>query len=267
MGFGKWIGGYLGFVSAGPLGALIGFVVGSLFDSLTSSSFTNEYDYQNYDNTSQTTYSREREYEGQRNSFLISLLTLASYVIKADGKVMHSEMELVRQFLRQNFGEIAVQQGEEIMLRLFDHQKQVGATQFRSTIRSSCEQIAQNMDYSQRLQLLNFLVMIAQADGNVHPKEIEAIQEIGLSLHISQQDIDSMLNLRGGANDLDAAYKVLGISKDATDDEVKAAYRKMALKHHPDKVATLGEDVKKAAQKKFQEINDAKEKIFKARGL
>jgi DnaJ like chaperone protein len=41
----------------------------------------------------------------------------------------------------------------------------------------------------------------------------------------------------------------------------------MALKHHPDKVATLGEDVRKAAEKKFQEINDAKEKIFKARGL
>jgi DnaJ like chaperone protein len=268
MGFGKWIGGYLGFVSAGPLGAIVGFIVGALFDSMTGSvSFQNEYEYQNYEEPNQSEYSRQQQYEGQRNSFLISLLTLASYVIKADGKVMHSEMELVRQFLRQNFGEIAVQQGEDIILRLFDHQKQVGEAQFRSTIRSACQQIAQNMDYSQRLQLLNFLVMIAQADGNVHPKEIEAIKEIGQSLHISQQDIDSMLNLRGSANDLDAAYKVLGISKDATDDEVKAAYRKMALKHHPDKVATLGEDVKKAAEKKFQEINDAKDKIYKARGL
>ena len=123
------------------------------------------------------------------------------------------------------------------------------------------------MDYSQRLQLLNFLVMIAQADGNVHQKEIEAIREVGSSLYLSQQDVDSMLNLKGGVNDLDAAYKVLGISKDATDDEVKAAYRKMALKHHPDRVATLGEDVKKAAEKKFQEINDAKDKIYKSRGL
>ena len=63
------------------------------------------------------------------------------------------------------------------------------------------------------------------------------------------------------------AYKVLGISKDATDDEVKAAYRKMALKHHPDRVATLGDDVKKAAEKKFKEINEAKERIYKARGM
>lgn len=266
MGFGKWIGGYLGFVSAGPLGALVGFIVGALFDSMTDSSFKSEYNYTSYDDN-QRGYSQQQEYEGQRNSFLISLLTLASYIIKADGKVMHSEMELVRQFLRQNFGEIAVQQGEEIMMRLFEHQKQVGEAQFRSTIHSACQQIAQNMDYSQRLQLLNFLVMIAQADGSVHQKEIEAIKEVGNSLHLSQQDIDSMLNLQGGVNNLDAAYKVLGISKNATDDEVKAAYRKMALKHHPDRVATLGEDVKKAAEKKFQEINDAKDKIYKSRGL
>ena len=87
------------------------------------------------------------------------------------------------------------------------------------------------------------------------------------SLGISAADVESMLNLRSSKNDLEAAYKVLGISPSATDDEVKAAYRQMALKHHPDRVAKLGEDVRKAAEKKFQEINDAKDKIYKARGL
>ena len=74
-----------------------------------------------------------------------------------------------------------------------------------------------------------------------------------------------MLNL--GRDDLESAYKVLGVSPNATDDEVKRAYRRLALEHHPDKVAALGEDVRKAAEKKFQEINAAKELIWKARGL
>ena len=70
-----------------------------------------------------------------------------------------------------------------------------------------------------------------------------------------------------GGTSFDDAYAVLGISKDATDDEVRKAYRRMAIEHHPDKVAALGDDIKAAATKKFQEINNAKERIFAARGM
>jgi dnaJ domain protein len=79
-----------------------------------------------------------------------------------------------------------------------------------------------------------------------------------------------MLNMEASSNQqigLDEAYKILGISPNATNDEVKAAYRKMALKHHPDRVSSLGDDIREAAEKKFQEINNAKERIYKARGL
>lgn len=274
MGAGKWIGGFLGFITGGPLGALAGFALGYLFDLGLDAVNGDDYNNREYDDQyhQRRTYSdqatRQRTYEqGQRNSFLFSLLALSAYIIRADGKVMHSEMELLRNFLRTNFGEDAKKQGEEIVLKLFEQQKQMGALQFRSTIHSACAQIARNMNYSQRLQLLNFLVMLAQADGRVVNEEIQALKEVAVYLSLSTEDVESMLNLRDSGTSIEAAYKVLGIEPTATDDEVKAAYRKMALKHHPDRVATLGDDVKKAAEKKFKEINDAKEKIYKARGL
>ena len=272
MGLGKWIGGFLGFMSAGPLGALAGIVLGGVFDSMLDAVNTPEtqgtfdgqsgFESQSYGGQS---YSQQRSYQGQRNSFLFSMLVLASYVIKADGKVMHSEMELVRNVLRQNFGDVARQQGDEILRKLFEEQKRVGAYQFQQTVMQCCQQIAGNMDYSQRLQLLNFLVMIAQADGRVDPVEVTAMKECAQWMQMSVDEVDSMLGL--GKDDLESAYKVLGVSPNATDDELKKAYRRLALEHHPDKVAALGDDIRKAAEKKFQEINAAKDKIWKARGL
>jgi DnaJ like chaperone protein len=259
MAAGKWLGGFIGFMAGGPLGALAGLVLGSIFDVMTE---------KETDDTNSRVYSQQQSIDGQRNSFLFSLLVLASYIIKADGKIMHSEMELVRNFLRTNFGEASVKEGEDILTKLFQQQDQMNRTNpyaFKDTIRQCCAQIAMNMGQSERLQLLNFLIMIAQADGVVSTEEVTALKEVALYLGLSNAEVDSMLNLKG--NSLEDAYKVLEISPNATDDEVRKAYRKLALKHHPDRVATLGEDVRNAAQKKFQEINTAKERIYKARGI
>lgn len=282
--FGSWIGGTLGtMLGSGILGTLAGFCLGSIIDEVMDSrADSNNYNANNQDHYSQgngyqqyqygwqNSTSNAQTYEEQRNSFLFSMLVLSSYIIKADGKIMHSEMEFVRQFLRQNFGEQAVNQGQEILLKLFEVQKQQGEQEFRKTIHQSCTEIKHYMDVSQRLQLLNYLVIIAKVDGYVSPEEIKALKEVARHLGLTAKDVDSMLNMESGAradSNIEDAYKVLGISPTATDDEVKAAYRKMALKHHPDRVATLGEDIRKAAEKKFQDINDAKERIFKARGL
>ena len=277
MAFGTWIGGFLGWMTGGPIGSLIGAVLGYQFEKMLnevntpetqgtfdgSSGFGSQaYGQQSY---AQQDYSRQQQYEGQRNSFLFSMLVLASYVIKADGRVMHSEMELVRNVLRQNFGEAARLQGDEILNRLFDEQKRQGAARFRNTVAQCCQQIAVHMDYAQRLQLLNFLVLIAQADGRVDPAEVSAMKECAQWMQMQADEVDSMLGM--GKDDLESAYRVLGVSPDATDDELKRAYRRLALEHHPDKVAALGEDVRRAAEKKFQEINAAKDRIWKARGL
>lgn len=265
---GKWIGGFMGMMVAGPLGAIAGFVLGSLFDNGTSEQQdTNRNDYGHFDGPYSGYQTLQQQYEAQRNTFRFSLLVLASYIIRADGKVMHSEMNVVRNWLKANFGETAVSDGEQIMRKLFDEQKRLGMAEFSSAVLSSCRQLRQIMPYEQRLQLLNFLVLIAQADGVVVTEEVTALRECTIELGLGESDLNSMLNLQDAGSSIDAAYKVLGVTSTSSDDEVKAAYRKLALKNHPDRVASLGEDVRKAAEKKFQEINSAMETIKKARGL
>ncbi|WP_449304603.1 DnaJ domain-containing protein [Prevotella pallens] len=275
MALGKWIGSALGWILSGGnvLGAIAGYCIGSLLSDATSTA-ERENGFNGNGNTFRNDYSdtqfNQRPFEEDRNSFLFSMLVISSYIIKADSKIMHSEMNCVRNFLRNNFGEQAVQQGEDILLKLFEMQKQQGATTFKETIRKSCVEISFHMNIGQRLQLLDYLIIIAKVDGTVSPEEVYALKEVATYLGLSAQDVDSMLNMEASSNQqigLDEAYKILGISPNATNDEVKAAYRKMALKHHPDRVSTLGDDVREAAEKKFQEINNAKERIYKARGL
>lgn len=272
----KWIAGFLGFITTGsPLGALAGYALGALFDN-TIDALSGEGKTYSYDGTRGGAYGgayggtyRQQDYQqqGQRNSFLFSLLALASYVIRADGRVMHSEMEYVRGILRGNFGDAAATQGNEILLKLFEKQKEMGADAYRQLVWECCGQIAANMTYEQRLQLLAFLAEIAKADGHTHQNEIVALKWIASGLKLSEAEVESLLNLGRGTSSVEAAYKVLEVSPEATDAEVRKAYRRLALKHHPDRVATLGEDVRKAAEKKLQEINAAKDLIYKARGM
>lgn len=259
MGFGKWITGVLGWVVGGPIGALIGFAIGSFMEKDNGS-----YDYKGrgqYRNTDG--YGNAGEYGhaysgvGDRNSFLVSLLVLSAAMMKADSKIMRSELKYVRDFISRSFGEDAVSDAMDILKQL---------VQRDIAVEEVCGQIRVNMNMSQRLQLLHYLAGIATADGVFSPEEREMLKRMASSLGISQADADSILSMFGG-NDLEAAYRTLEISPDATDEEVKKAYRKMAMKYHPDKVSSLGPDVQKAAEEKFKMVGLAYEKIKKERGL
>lgn len=260
MGSVRWIAGFLGWVTWGPIGALLGFLAGSAIDGYIEMS----HQLPEGDSASQQTYSRARQRTGtrgytaaeQRNSFLVSLLVLSAAVIKADGRTLQSELDYVKDFVRKNFGDAAVPEAMR-MLEQFTRQDvnmyEVGP------------QIARYMNYSQRLQLFHYLVQIAMADGEFHKREKSVLEAIGSTISLSNTDINSVISMF--YKDVSAAYSVLGISPSATDDEVRTAYRKMAMKNHPDKVATLGPDVQKAAEEKFRQVQEAYEEIKKERRL
>ena len=88
------------------------------------------------------------------------MLVMASYIIRADGRIMHSEMEYVRNFLRTNFGVAAVGEGERIIaqpLRATQANGHAESSHSEQTIRDCGRQIAANLTYEERLQLLGFL--------------------------------------------------------------------------------------------------------------
>jgi DnaJ like chaperone protein len=257
----KWLFGFLGWAIFGPMGAILGFLAGTVFDVITDSGRQiggggSAYGGNNYSGRSYTGSTNSDTYRtGQRNSFMMSLLVLATAVVKADGKISDTELANIKSFIRNNFGDQAASEAESIVRQLAVKDiniYQVGA------------QIKMYMNYSQRLQLFQYLVQLAQCDGMVQA-ELDVLESIASSIGLSASDRDSLLNIY--RKDSESAYKVLEIDPSATDDEVRKAYKRMALKYHPDKVATLGEDVQKAAEEKFKRVQQAYEQIKKERGI
>ena len=186
----------------------------------------------------------------------MSLLVLVAAVMRADGKVVRTELDYVKQYFVRAFGQESAREGIRM---LGDLLKQ------KIPVRDVSLQIKQNLDYSSRLQLLHFLFGISSADGIVHPNEIKVIEQIASYLGLSQNDINSIKYMF--VPKTDSAYKILGIDRQASVEDLKKAYRKMANKYHPDKVSHLGEDFRKAAKEKFQKVNEAYSQIKKEKKI
>ncbi len=239
-GFGKWLGGGIGWVFGGPIGALIGFAVGSMFDKPAT------------ENVNKTT-SRTTE-----TDFKMSLLVMIACVLKADGEVKKSELGVAKRFLVANFGEQGALDALQILKKLLE--QPINETEVAS-------QINLYMNYSAKLQLVRLLFDIAFADGDLNYNELKVIQRISNIFGISSTEFEALKAPYVKHEDKDWAYKALEIEPGATIEEIKKAYRRMAMKYHPDKVANLGEDVKKSATEKFRAINEAYESLKKQRGF
>jgi len=232
MSLGKWVGVSAGWFLAGPIGAIIGYYVGKSF-------FNGKND-------------QEKAYE-------ISLLILASLVIKADGKVRQEELNYVKSFFTKTFGEVKSQSYFKIFNTL-------NKQSFTSQIRGICLQLTQSFNHASRLQIIHFLFGVASSDREVHQSEINLIKKISGYLNINSYDFQSISSmfLNGGSN-ASKYYKILEVDEGANLDDIKKSYRKLVMKYHPDKLQGVSEDIIKLANEKFLSIQEAYEKVLKDR--
>lgn len=226
-----------GWCFGGPVGAIIGFAVGAIIDG-------------------NIMFGVNKGRTSTVNDFAMSLIVLVAAVIKSDGRVVQSEIAFVRNFLSRTFGEDAAVELTRVLEDVLQRDIDVDAVSF---------QIRDNLDYHSRMEMVHLLFGVSKADGVIHAEEVRLIEHIAFQMGISQADFNSIKSIF--IDDTDWAYKVLNVPKEATIDEIKKSYKRLAIEHHPDKVSYLGEEVQNAAKEKFQKINEAYEKIKKEKGF
>ena len=250
MAYAKWIGGAVGWALGGPIGGVLGYWLGKMFsdDSLAMDAGAS--------NGHTGRGGRSRARATRAGDFALSMVVLSAAVMQADERVLKSELDYVKQFFRTNFGQA---QAEQLTLALRE------ALKNPVDVRGVCMQIRANMPHAKRLLLLQYLYGIARADGNVDPREVDLIRRMAAALGISDKDrasIEAPFH-----SDKPDPYTVLEIGRDASDADIKKAYRRLALKFHPDKVRDMGEAYAKQAEARFLEVQEAYENLKKVRGF
>lgn len=252
----KIIGAIIGYFFLGKsfLGAFIGFFVGSIIDNFTSVSAK----IKSKGGSTEDVFSYYQRHAAQKNNdFPTMLMALSAAVMRADGKASKAELDFIKAFFNQQFGpQFSVAHLQE--LKHFVNGADIPLVQI-------CDDIRIRTQIEVRIQLLHYLFGIAKADGHVADSEIQVIQHIARLLGIPNSDFESIRNMF--YRDVNSDYKVLGIESTATEEEIKKAYRQMAIRYHPDKVAQMGEEFQHGAKEKFQKIQEAYEAIKKQRGM
>ena len=253
----KWILGIGALILTRKIGlAFLGFAIGSLIDQYQQAAKTGQSGAGAGAGYGQDPFDFYRR-QSSMYDLPTMLMALSAAVMKADGKVLRTELDYVKNFFSAQFGQQFNATHLQTLKQFLDAPS--------IPLQDICSDIRSHMTQEVRVQLVHYLFGIAKADGDVGTAEINVISRIATMLGIPAVEFESLRNMF--YRNVDSDYKILGIDEKATDDEVKKAYRKMAVAHHPDKVAHMGEEYLKGAKEKFQQIQDAYEAIKKRRGL
>lgn len=249
----KWFLGIGLFVLTSKIGyGIIGFLLGSVIDFISQ----NKNGAENGDSNASSGFDYYRE-RVTRFDFPTMLMALSAAVMKADGSVKRVELDYVKGFFNAQFGNQFTREHLQVLKHFLDTGK--------IPINEICSDIRNRLNIDGRIQLVHYLFSVAKSDGHVDDQEMQTIAQLSNKLGIPAMEFESLKNMF--YRNADSDYKILGIEPGASDEEVKKAYRKMAISFHPDKVAQMGEAYQKGAKEKFQKIQDAYENIKKKRGI
>ena len=193
-----------------------------------------------------------------RGVFAQHLCALCIEVARADGQIVQDEIHVVREFFENE-----LQYGPSEMERVRVLLKEAVANP--RDLREATAACQGALGPSERLLLLNTLYELALTDGSLKRAEGDAIKLVVGGLGISDEDHRSITAMHFGFGG--AHFAVLGLGADASDEEIKAAFRRLASDHHPDKVAHLGPGAVEVASKRFRELKDAYDELRRIRGL
>lgn len=260
----KLIGAIGGFLLLGRsfFGGFVGFIVGGFIDNLLSSNVSQQRTSSGGNSGGRSGFSADDlfSYYQQRTSntdFATMLIALSAAVMRADGKVLKAELDFVKSFFRQQFGPQFSTAHLQTLKRFLDSDD--------IPLELICQDIRMRTQEEVRVQLLHYLFGIAKSDGHVQESEMLILKRIAQLMGVPNMDFESVKNMF--YRDVNSDFKVLGLEASATDEEIKKAYRQMAIRYHPDKVAQMGDEYQKGAKEKFQKIQEAYDNIKKTRGL
>ena len=259
---GKVVGAGLGFMVGGPLGAVIGGAVGHQYDRSKDQAGTREIPYTTYDRSHEKQQARARQFatDDYQTLFMVSLISMAAKIAKADGYVAAEEIAVVDAFLKDELHMTSSER--KVASRIFNEAKD-----YHGDHTSFARQFYRlSADNPQMLSaMVHLLFKIAAADGKIDPAETGMIHEISRVFNLRQEQYDQIRSFY--VKETGHYYAILGCSPSSTDEEIKKSYRKLANEYHPDKIVSKGlpEDFTEFANQKLKEINEAYSHIKKER--